>query len=76
MTAILQWTTANPVRAFLAAGLVVLLLLPLAAWLPGDGTARDEVTGTEATWTGAPAYAAGKVAQAFSVRPGNAVALR
>lgn len=35
MTAILQWTTANPVRAFLAAGLVVLLLLPLAAWLPG-----------------------------------------
>ena len=35
MTALLQWTTANPVRAFLAAGLVVLLLLPLAAWLPG-----------------------------------------
>ena len=35
MTAILRWTTANPVRAFLAAGLVVVLLLPLAAWLPG-----------------------------------------
>jgi hypothetical protein len=35
MTAILKWTTANPLRAFLAAGLAVLLLLPLAAWLPG-----------------------------------------
>jgi len=35
MTALLQWTTANPLRAFLAAGFVVLLLLPLAAWLPG-----------------------------------------
>ncbi len=37
MTALLQWTTANPFRAFLAAGfaaLVALLALPMAAWLP------------------------------------------
>ena len=37
MTALLQWTTANPFRAFLAAGfaaLVSLLALPMAAWLP------------------------------------------
>jgi hypothetical protein len=37
MTALLQWTTANPFRAFLAAGmaaLVALVALPMAAWLP------------------------------------------
>jgi hypothetical protein len=37
MTALLQWTTAKPIRAFLAAGLaalVALLALPMAAWLP------------------------------------------
>ena len=37
MTALLQWTTANPFRAFLAAGfaaLVSLIALPMAAWLP------------------------------------------
>jgi hypothetical protein len=37
MTALLQWITANPVRAFLAAGLasfVAMLALPMAAWLP------------------------------------------
>src|SRR5688500_2594246 len=37
MTALFQWTTANPFRAFLAAGLaalVALVELPMAAWLP------------------------------------------
>ena len=37
MTALLQWMTANPVRAFLAAGLasfVAMLALPIVAWLP------------------------------------------
>ncbi len=37
MTALLKWMTANPVRAFLAAGLaslVALVALPMAAWLP------------------------------------------
>jgi hypothetical protein len=37
MTALLQWTTANPFRAFLSAGfaaLVALIALPMAAWLP------------------------------------------
>jgi hypothetical protein len=37
MTALFQWITASPVRAFLAAGLATLLALvalPMAAWLP------------------------------------------
>ncbi len=37
MTALLQWMTSNPFRAFLAAGLaalVALVALPMAAWLP------------------------------------------
>jgi hypothetical protein len=37
MTALLQWVTANPARAFLAAGvasLLALVALPMAAWLP------------------------------------------
>ena len=32
MTALLQWITSNPVRAFLAAGLAA--MLPFGAWLP------------------------------------------
>jgi len=39
MTALLQSLTANPLRAFLAAGLAALLALfalPMAAWLPGS----------------------------------------
>ena len=37
MTALLKWMTANPVQAFLAAGLAALCaMLPVpAAWLPG-----------------------------------------
>jgi len=38
MTALLQWMTANPVRAFLASGLAALFsmfALPMTAWLPG-----------------------------------------
>jgi hypothetical protein len=38
MTALLQWMTANPVRAFLASGLAALIsmfALPMAAWMPG-----------------------------------------
>jgi hypothetical protein len=37
MTALLNWVTANPARAFLAAGvatLLALVALPMAAWLP------------------------------------------
>jgi hypothetical protein len=36
MTALLNWVTANPLRAFLGAGLAtfISLLLPMAAWLP------------------------------------------
>jgi hypothetical protein len=37
MTALLQWMTANPVRAFLASGLAALvsMFVPMATWLPG-----------------------------------------
>ena len=37
MTALIQWVTGHPARAFLAAGfasLIALLALPMAAWLP------------------------------------------
>ena len=39
MTALLQWLTANPFRAFLASGLAAfaaLIALPMAAWLPAS----------------------------------------
>jgi hypothetical protein len=38
MTALLQWMTANPVRAFLASGLAALvsMFVPMATWLPGS----------------------------------------
>jgi hypothetical protein len=45
----------------------------LTAWLAGDGSATDELSTKVATWTATPAYAPGKVGQAFSVSAGNTV---
>ncbi len=75
MTALLQWVTANPLRAFLAAGLatfLALLALPMAAWLPagfvvltllGGGAAIALAAAAGAAlallWTLAPAFGAG-----------------
>jgi hypothetical protein len=75
MTALLQWMTANPFRAFLAAGLAALLAmiaLPMSAWLPaglvvlavlaaGEATAFAAVAGAAAVlvWAFAPMFGAG-----------------
>jgi len=75
MTALLQWTTANPFRAFLAAGLaalIALIALPMAAWLPaglivfallaaGQSTAFAAAAGAAAVlvWAFAPMFGAG-----------------
>ena len=53
-------TTASPIAG-------------VTAWLAGDGSAADELSFNVGTWTGTPTYAAGKVAQAFSVGGGNTV---
>jgi hypothetical protein len=75
MTALLQWLTANPFRAFLAGGLAALLAmiaLPMAAWLPaglvvlavlaaGEPTAIAAVAGAAAVlvWAFTPMFGAG-----------------
>jgi hypothetical protein len=68
-------TTVATVRYAISLGNCVPPLLGLAAWLPGDGTAEDLITHTSATWTGTPAYAAGRAGQGFAVSPGNDVSL-
>jgi hypothetical protein len=75
MTALLQWTTANPFRAFLAAGLaalVALFALPMAAWLPAGivvlgllaggppvAVAAGAGAAIALVWAFAPAFGAG-----------------
>ncbi len=75
MTALLQWTTANPFRAFLAAGLaalVALFALPMAAWLPAGVVVLGLLAGgppiavaagagaaIALVWAFAPAFGAG-----------------
>jgi hypothetical protein len=63
MTALLQWMTANPVRAFLAAGLAALFsmfALPMAAWLPGGVVSLGLLAG------GAPVAAAATAGAALA----------
>jgi hypothetical protein len=81
MSAFLQWLTANPVRAFLAAGLASLLaMLPLpGAWLPGSVIALGLLVGGPAI-AGAAACGAAiaclwAIAPAFGALPAAAVAL-
>jgi hypothetical protein len=75
MTSLLQWTTANPFRAFLAAGLaalVALFALPMAAWLPAGvivlgllaggppvAVAAGAGAAIALVWAFAPAFGAG-----------------
>jgi hypothetical protein len=75
MTSLLQWTTANPFRAFLAAGLaalVALFALPMAAWLPAGVVVLGLLAGgppvavaagagaaIALVWAFAPAFGAG-----------------
>jgi probable HAF family extracellular repeat protein/uncharacterized repeat protein (TIGR03803 family)/YVTN family beta-propeller protein len=67
--------TTERVAYAVSSGTAVPPFAALTAWLPGDETATDEVTRAEAMWTGTPAYAAGKVAQAFAVGSGTTIAL-
>src|SRR5207247_404697 len=56
-------------------GACVMPLDGLTAWMPGDGSALERITDRQAIWTGTETYAAGEVAQAFSVGNGNVVSL-
>lgn len=77
MTALLQWITANPVRAFLAAGLAA--LLPFGAWLPAGVAVLCLLAGGGRLIAGAVAGAAlGFLAvyePIFSAGPSLAIAL-
>ncbi len=69
MTALLNWVTANPVRAFLAAGLVALLALvalPMAAWLPAGVVVLALLANGRAAAAAAAAGAAAAILWAFS----------
>ena len=68
-------TTTQVVTYTVSLGTCVTPFAGLTAWLPGDGTAIDRVSGTPGIWTGAETYAAGKVGQGFSVGNGNHVSL-
>jgi hypothetical protein len=78
MTALLQWTTANPFRAFLAAGLasfVALLALPMAAWLPAGVVVLGLLAGGPPVAVAAAAGAAVVLLWAFSPLFGTGPAL-
>ncbi len=80
MTALLQWSTANPLRAFLAAGLASffsLIALPMAAWLPAGLVVLAVLAAGEATAFAAAAGAALVLVWAFSPMfgPGPALAV-
>ena len=58
--------TTQTVSYAVSSGICLAPFNGVTAWLSGDGHTRDWVSGREAAWTGLGAYAAGKVAQAFS----------
>ena len=68
-------TTTQLVTYMVSLGTCVTPFAGLTAWLPGDGTAIERLSGTPGTWTGVETYAAGKVGQGFSVGNGNHVSL-
>ncbi|MGH6884614.1 MAG: DUF2232 domain-containing protein [Geminicoccales bacterium] len=78
MTALLQWTTANPLRAFLAAGvacLFALLALPMAAWLPAGIVVLGLLASGPAVAAAAAAGAAIALLWAFAPMFGPVAAL-
>jgi Predicted membrane protein (DUF2232) len=82
MTALLQWTTANPFRAFLAAGfaaLVSLIALPMAAWLPAGVVVLSLLAGgppvAVAAGTGAAIALVWAFAPAFGPGPAFLIAI-
>lgn len=82
MTALLNWVTANPLRAFLGAGLatlVALLALPMAAWLPAGFVVLALLAGGVSLALAAAAGAALAIlwilAPAFGAGPAFAIAV-
>jgi Predicted membrane protein (DUF2232) len=82
MTALLQWTTANPFRAFLAAGfaaLISLIALPMAAWLPAGVVVLSLLAGgppvAVAAGTGAAIALVWAFAPAFGPGPAFLIAI-
>jgi hypothetical protein len=78
MTAPLQWMSANPLRAFLAAGLasiVSLVALPMAAWLPASLVVLGLLAGGPAVALAAAAGAAATLVWAFTPLFGTGPAL-
>ena len=80
MTALLQWMTARPFRAFLAAGLaafVSIAALPMAAWLPAAVVVLAVLSAGQATTLGALGGAAAMLVWAFAplFGPGPALAI-
>jgi len=65
--------TSTVVVYSVSSGTPIAPIAGLTAWLAGDGSAADEISSRIGTWTGTPAYAPGKVGQAFSVSAGNTV---
>ena len=68
-------TTTQVVTYSVSLGSCVAPYAGLTAWLPGDGSSVESVTGAAATWTGTEAFGPGKVAQAFSVGSGRYLSL-
>ncbi len=78
MTALLQWMTAKPLRAFLAAGLAAfaaLIALPMAAWLPAGIVVLGVLAAGQAVAFAAAAGAAIVLVWAFSPLFGTGPAL-
>ena len=78
MTAPLQWMSANPVRAFLAAGfaaIVSLVALPMAAWLPASVVVLGLLAGGQAVAFAAATGGAATLAWAFAPLFGSGPAL-
>lgn len=78
MTSPLQWMSANPLRAFLAAGLASILslvALPMAAWLPASLVVFGLLAGGPAVAFAAMAGAAATLVWAFTPVFGTGPAL-
>jgi hypothetical protein len=69
--------TIQSVNYAVSTGTTLEPLAGLTAWLGGDGYlwgTHEEVTEANATWSGTPTYAAGKVLEGFAVGNANTVA--
>jgi hypothetical protein len=68
-------TTTQVVSYTVSLGACVPAFDGITAWLPGDRSTEELVTGTQAIWTGPDAYVDGRVGQGFSVGTGRSISL-